>query len=141
MGIRYRIRNDLQCTVELWEGTVTLADWIDCLTVQVADPEWPGDRYLSDLRAVKDITSIFDSDLSDVTSLLGIYQDRIAGLRAAVIVDKESQKTNLFSQFMSAVRVTITVWNDLESACAWLQLDRTDAEEAFQQLRRPDNEG
>ena len=136
MAILWENDSSTGCTFETWEGAVSFEEWLRHVQAVVTDPNWPaGKRHLVDLKRTKDFSDIFESDLDEVSSLISIYEDRVVGVKLAIIADPGVRKPELFIQFLSTIGVEGKVFVDLAAACQWLNLDPAQAEQKLQQLR------
>ena len=137
MAIIHTCSENIGCTFEVWDQTVSLAEWLDNCTDLAADPHWPaGKRHLTDLRTSSDVSTIYDSDLQDVSSLFSIFGDRVAGLRLAIVISESQQRSaGVFANFISSTGVTPYLAREMEDACAWLGIDCKEAETILAGLR------
>ena len=136
MGILFKCHKEIGCTFELWDQTVSLEQWLESSAKLVVDPEWPTCRkHLTDLRPGDTISSIYDSDLTEISELFSIYAERLAGLKLAIVAQKNQRRPELFAQVVSSIGVEATVFQSLEDACAWLSLDFAQAENVLLSLR------
>jgi hypothetical protein len=135
--ILYTCHKEIGCTFEVWSSAVSLEEWLDHCRNLAADPAWPaGNKHLTDLSTSSDISSIYESDLYEVSELFSILPERIARLKLALFTgDRHQRKPELFALFLSSTGVSTRVCRALEDACAWLGIDRLDAEKILAGLR------
>lgn len=137
MAIIYICDKEIGCTYEVWSQAVSLEEWLDHCRNLAADPVWPaGNRHVADLSESLDTSSIYESDLDEVSQLFSIYRERIAGLRLALVTgNRHQRKPELFGQFVSSIGVDTRLCRELEDACAWLGIDCKEAETILAGLR------
>lgn len=136
MGIIHTCNREIGCAFELWDQTVTLDEWLESSARLAANPDWPvNGLHLTDLSTSTDISTIYESDLDEVSSLFSILGDRIAGVKLAIVSESGHRKPRLFAKFVSEIGVTASVFPDVKSACNWLGIDPTAAQNILNNLR------
>jgi hypothetical protein len=136
VGILFRCDREIGCTFELWDRTVSLEQWLESSAKLVADPDWPtGRRHLTDLRTGDTVSAIHDSDLKEISELFSIYAERVAGLKLAMVAEKNQRRPELFAQVVFGIGVEAAVFRSLEEACAWLNVDLAQTESILLSLR------
>ena len=135
MGIAYDFHDDL--ALEVWEGTVTLDEWLDLVCKQATDPEWPARRGmgLTDLRYGVPDLAIGEAEIRRVAALYGIHREKIVRTRVALVAGEAFRKSRLFGHFMANYGLTVIVFDDLDMACKWLGVDAGKVQHAIEGLR------
>ena len=135
MGIAYDFRNNL--ALEVWDGTVTLDEWLDLVRKQVDDPEWPARRGmgLTDLRYGLPDPAIGGAEIRQVAALYGAHREKIVRARVALVSGEAFRKSRLFGHFMANYGLTVIVFDDLDTACRWLGVDAGEVQHSIEGLR------
>ncbi|HVO77104.1 MAG TPA: hypothetical protein VMT60_03880, partial [Candidatus Bathyarchaeia archaeon] len=115
---------------------VTAEDFLANVRRVSSDPDWPpsGRLHLSDLRNVSADVSI---DVGTIKKAVDIYvqkPERIADLKVAIVASEVFAKAAIFERLMSLYRLSVIVFNSLDTACTWLGIDADEAERTLQEM-------
>ena len=136
MGLRYVIRPNMSLVQILWQGKITLPEWIVHLQSFLKDPGQVSVRkQISDLRFATLEGSFGEPGFSSVLALLEQHRDLFAGRMVAVVTSNEFDRARMFEQVSKSLGANIIVFNDLEPACLWLGVDRKLVDTAFRLLK------
>ena len=136
MPIAYRIDKSLALMTTVWDGPITAADWREHLRAAFADPAWPGVlRNLTDLRSA-DLSAITDDNRVEMVAMYEPYAEHVRGKKSAVIAGDNFDRSREFESHDEPPGLRVIVFNDLFNACTWLGIDISEANEAFDELRR-----
>jgi hypothetical protein len=138
LGIAYRCDRNRGITYAVWDGVVTIDEWLQSVQRQLADRDWPAGRlYLSDLRFGSPHPSIKEAELQHMAELYGAHLERLkVVLKQAIVAPANFKEAMLFDRFISKFPIKIIVFNDVGTACTWLGTDVKDALEVLEHLRR-----
>lgn len=137
MGIAYRCDKAEGITYAVWDGVVTLDEWLHSFHKQVKDRDWPAGRlYLSDLRFGSLHASIGERELRHMAELYGAHLERLkVVLKHAIVAPAQFRQAMLFDRFISRFPITVIVFSDCGTACTWLGADVKVAVETLELLR------
>ena len=136
MSVDSACLKDEHVAISLWQGEVTHEQWIRNVARVLADPDLPTtSMHLVDLRSV-DATTIGEPEIKDVVGFLQSQGERIKGRRIAIVATSEFNKSILFQRLMGHQFLNTIVFNELQTACTWLNLDAKRMERAIEDLRR-----
>lgn len=136
MAIVYHIDRDEGISFTLWDQTVGADEYLAHVRRLVADPDWPpnGNRHLSDLRTSTLDVSIDEAVLKTTAGLFGGHP-HISNLRAAFVANEAFRKAAMFERFIREYGTAMVVFNSLDTACTWLDIDPARAAAVMQSLR------
>jgi len=137
MGIAYSCDRESDLALALWHGPVSPVEWRDQVRSLVSEV---GDRsprrFLTDLRAAGDVSTITDEHITEVAELFarGV---RGAKAKVALVASNLFESAELFERepALSGV-VTTIVFYDFGTACAWLGVDKDRVHRRTTELRR-----
>ncbi|MBI3845167.1 MAG: hypothetical protein HY292_11085 [Planctomycetes bacterium] len=137
MGIAYRIDLDRGVTFVLWDKRVTAVEFLAHVRKLISDSEWPPAKrlHLCDLRHATLDASIDEAKLKEAADLYGTKREKIAMMKIAIVAGDAFAKSTLFERFVSHYGPTVIVFNNLETACAWLGIAVSDAKQSLDGLR------
>jgi len=132
--IAYRIHKSLGLTVVVWDGVVTGDDAEDHARRLFADPDWPpGPRHLLDATTATSVPVTADTTLVDLVA--DVAETRL--IRFALVENTGFAEATKFEEAASARGIThIIVFNDVSTACGWLDIDVAAARSVIDELRR-----
>lgn len=136
MGIRYVFKPEVGLVMVLWQGKITLNEWISHLGRFLPEPAQAGTRkHLTDLRFATLEGSFGEPDFSEALSVLGKHRDIFAGRMVAVVTNDEFDRARMFEQMSKPLGANIIVFNDLDPACLWLGVDRKLVDVEFRMMK------
>ena len=137
MGITYRIDKARGITVVLWDKLVTSEQFLAHVRTLLADAEWPPQQrlHLCDLRQASIDASIDEACLKSAADLYGTKREKISTMKVAIVAGEAFAKSKQFERFMSPYSATVIVFNNIETACAWLGVDVTHTKRKLDELR------
>jgi len=132
MPIVYRALRSLGCTISIWDGEIDERTARDHVLRLAQDSEWPpGPLHLTDLRTVRHAT-LPDAGLLD---LLYEGTDLTEDIRVAVIVDPGQLSSPALHFMAGTIELHALTFEDVASACAYLDLDVGSVETVLARLR------
>jgi len=135
MGIAYRYVEGASLIVTVWDGRVTSGEWADLARRQADDPAFLlARRRLTDARTA-DASSIADDALA-VSAMFEPADTNVGGVRLAVVTNYSREIAQQAEAGRDARGVTTIVFNDIDTATAWLDVDTDIASAAIRDLRK-----
>jgi hypothetical protein len=136
MGIIYSCDRQRGIIFIVWDGEVTWEDWRAHIHMLQADPDWYSIvRVIADLQTVTDTTSMGVKEIEQAAANFGLKRDTLARKRCAVLARDEFGKAKRFGEFISSFGVTLIVFNSLDTACLFLDLDLKETRRILDGLR------
>lgn len=136
MGITYLCDKPKGVIFTVWDGVVTLDDWLSHVHMVLADPDWLQiRRAIVDMQSVSDTSSVGDEQIDQAAAVVGAMGADLATKRIAVIAADEFRRTSRFESLVKRFGVTMVVFNSLDTACIFLGLDVKDTRQTLEQLR------
>jgi len=133
VGIVYRIDQQLDCTIVVWDGDITADDHVQHLLRLAADPDWPPARHLTDLTTVGEV-ALPDPLLMDALVEGSPMRDEIA----KVIIVRPGFLGEHWIQDSGASATGVPeVCTNVEAACVYLGVDPTVMRSTLVELRSP----
>jgi hypothetical protein len=133
VGIVYRIDQQLDCTIVVWDGDITADDHVQHLLRLAADPDWPPARHLTDLTTVGEV-ALPDPLLMDALVEGSPMRDEIA----KVIIVRPGFLGEHWIQDSGASATGVPqVCTNVEAACVYLGVDPTVMRSKLVELRSP----
>ena len=136
MAITSRCDEKLGCTLVVWLGEVTPAQWREHFERLIADPSFPpGRNWIVDARGAN--VDLFDEqEIADMGARLNASSERLGGMRLASIPNGAWEKaSHLFDREVSISGFVAIQFNTLETACIWLALPTNEARRVLDELR------
>ncbi|MBN2165759.1 MAG: hypothetical protein JW717_05730 [Marinilabiliaceae bacterium] len=119
--IQYLILPKYQLIIETYQGSVTLANYVEMKTKQFADANFNKDfDIIADLR---NANFSFDEPMTDLLDFFSTNKNNIGNRRSALIAQtpKETSKAIIFSNLIQKfATVNANVFSTLEAAYSWL---------------------
>jgi hypothetical protein len=133
----YRINKKQGFTVVLWDGVVTADAFLAHVRRLSADADWPPPKrlHMSDLRAASLDVSMDEATIEKAAEIYGTHQDKIAGMKVAIVAGKSFNKAVVFERVISHYGATAIVFNFPDTACKWLGVNHEEVKRTLQQLR------
>ena len=136
MGILHYSDRQRGIVFVVWNGKVTWDEWRQHIHQLLADPDWrTTTRFLVDLQTVTDTSSIGDREIEEVRSVFAGDQAALEGKRAAIIALDEFRRASRFAEFIERFSRSAIVFNHLDTACLFLDIDLGEARQVLDQLR------
>lgn len=124
MGIAYHLDKERGVTFTVWDGVITMPDWLDHIGRVTADPAWPaGGLWLADTSSVSDVSSIREADIESAADRYCEYREKLQRSRVAIVAQEVFRKARLFERYLSLCGPNVIVFNELGAASAWLGID------------------
>jgi hypothetical protein len=138
MPIAYHADSESGLVISAWLGAVTFDEIAEHLGKMAADPQWPtARRLLTDLRGVpvthRPSTEQIGAAASAFTNSLGAQSEMI---RWAIVAGHLFSKAMTFDALVRDTVRRLFVFQDLGTACAWMDLDRDHVEAVISGLSR-----
>jgi hypothetical protein len=136
MSIVYRIDKEIGITYVVWDGPIGAEEMTAQVRRLIADPDWPPEKrlHLVDLQTANLDDTITETVLREAAELYSSDRERIGTLRQAIVAGEAFMKSRLFESFMPA-GPTVIVFNNVQTACAWLGISGEETDWALRQLR------
>jgi hypothetical protein len=137
MAITYRIEKEKGFTLVLWKGVVTAEEFLAHVRRLVSDEDWPPGRrlHLTDLRDTSLDASMDESTIQKAADNYGKYPEKIKGMKVAIVASDAFSKAVVFERIITQYGATAIVFNFLNTARIWLDIDDDDIKRSLQQLR------
>jgi hypothetical protein len=132
VGIARRSIEAADLVVIVWDGKVDSAVWSRAVDGQVANQETASKR-LTDLRTA-DSSSITEADVEAMATVLGNNLD-VSGVKLAIVAAAGWSVAQQFEESSRKFGITTVVFNDVQTACAWLGVDTAITSSAINELR------
>jgi hypothetical protein len=122
--------------VIVWDGTVTLAEWQQSVSRQLEDESgWrQGRRRLVDITTA-DVSELEPADVKHVVETTVPRIRSVAGRRQAIVTTLDSNLANEFAQRSTQIGALTIVFDRLEPACAWLDVEASAMRPYLETLR------
>ncbi|HET9728577.1 MAG TPA: hypothetical protein VFR41_04100 [Acidimicrobiia bacterium] len=135
MGITYRASRQTGLSIAVADGEVTEAEYHELARRQNADPDWHATtRSLTDSRTV--LTPVIDAD--QLAAFAALYAEMRAGdppCRAAIVTGHDVDLVSRYSELRTSEESLTIAFNDLPSACIWLDVDLEEVRAVIAELR------
>jgi len=137
MGITYRIEKEKGFTLVLWKGVVTAETFLAHVQRLSSDEDWPPFKrlHLTDLRDASIDASMDESIIQKAADSYGQHPEKIKGMKVAIVARDAFSKAVVFERIITQYGATAIVFNFLNTARIWLDIDDDDVKRSFQQLR------
>jgi hypothetical protein len=137
MGIAYRIDKKMGATLVVWTGVITADEFLTHVRRLSADPDWPppGRLHLADLRDTSLDTSLDKSIIEEAAELYARHRQKIENMKVAIVAGDAFEHAIVFERVLARYGAMIIVFNFLDTARKWLNLDAGEVESTLQQLR------
>jgi hypothetical protein len=136
MGIAHRYIAAANLIAIVWDGTVTAGEWTAAARRQIADANWAQARSrLIDARTA-DTASLTAPDAGEISAILERAHPNVAGVRLAIVANQGREIARYAEHRSDTPGVTTIVFNDVATACAWLDVDMDVILETIRDLRR-----
>jgi hypothetical protein len=102
----------------------------------IADPDWSAcSRLIADVHAVKDTSSIGTEEVDQAVKIFASAPAALRGKRGAAIAADTFGRASRLSQLVARFGALLVVFNNLDTACTFLDIDLTEARGTIEQLR------
>jgi hypothetical protein len=135
LGIAHRYIESEDLIVTVWHGPITWDEWEAVARRQVAHPaSAAGRRRLTDARSA-DTSALTPEHAEAISEMYAATGLEVAGTQLAIVADDMSALAENVRRSLTALRVTVFIFNRLEVACAWLDAETDIVDEAISDLR------
>ena len=136
MSIVYRIDEKLGATLVVWTGVVTADEFLAHVGRLSSDAGWPPPErlHLSDLRVATLDTSLDEATIDEAASLYARHRQKIEKMKVAIVAGTGFEKAVAFERVLERHGATAIVFNFLDSARKWLNIDADETNRAVQEL-------
>jgi hypothetical protein len=135
LGIAHRYIESEDLLVTVWHGPVTWEEWEAVARRQVGDPGWSrGQRRLTDARTA-DTSALTPDHAEAIAAIYAATGAELRGTQLAIVADDMSALAENVRDSLAALRTTALIFNRLEVACAWFDVDADIAGEVIGELR------
>jgi hypothetical protein len=135
MGIAYRADRASGMSIGVLDGEITAEQYYEFAERQNADADWHAStRSLVDARTVLTPTLLMEN----VAAFADVYADMRANdplCRAAIVAGHDFNLAQNYSEMRTTSGTLTIAFNDLESACMWLETDLDHALRTIAELR------
>lgn len=136
MSIKYRADVEKQIIFVVWDGVVSADIWFEHIERLIADPLWSSiSAMLVDLHTARDLTSIEEAEIEHAVALFSSVPEPLSKKRVGIVAGNAFWKSRRFGQLISPFGPSFIVFNDLSTACVYLDINATEALKAIQALR------
>ena len=136
MAIIHESDGQRDMTFIVWDGEVIWDDWLKHMEELMADPEWRRlPRFIADLQTVSDTSTIGDDAIKQAAALISANREILAKKTGAVVADEEFWRARRFGELLSEFGTSTVVFNTLDIACLFLNLDVAETRQTLKQLR------
>lgn len=136
LSIVYRIDKKLGATFVVWAGVVGADEFLAHVRRLSSDADWPppGHLHLSDLRTASLDPSLDDATISEAAVLYARHRHKIEKMKVAIVAGTAFDKAVVFERVLERHGATVIVFNFLDSARKWLNIDAEEVDRALQEL-------
>lgn len=136
MTIIQRFEKQKRIIFVMWDGSVTAKQWFQYAERLVSHPTWKSTpRLLADLRSVEDTSTIGNEAMDHAVNIFTAERAGLTGKKIAVIAGDAFGKASRFGGLLSSYGVSLVVFNVLETACVYLGVDVTYANQVLDDMR------
>jgi hypothetical protein len=137
MGIAYRCDVSNRLSISVWQGEITADEGKLHLAALAADPEWAAGRSIViDLTRVAATPTPADDVAQSAEAFLQILAGQARQAKWAIVADQTFERARAFGERVERAVPHLIVFNNLETACAWLGVDPTEVRTIADDLRR-----
>jgi len=136
MGITYQCDRAKNTIFIVWDGEVTADEWLAQAHKLMAEPDWPAiTRLITDVGTVSNTASIGDQEIETVAALFRAHSGTTIKKRLAILANDLFGKARKFELQLSRFGLLVVVFNQLQTACLFLNIDPTETEQTLEGLR------
>ena len=136
MGIAYRLDHEKRIIFVVWDGVVTAEDWFGNIERLIAEPAWPSiPSMLVDLHTVADTSSIEEAEIEHAIALFKTDPFSLFRKKVGIVASEVFAKSLRFADLISRFGPTVIVFNDMQTACLYLDVNMEEALKILQELR------
>ena len=136
MGIIQQFDKEKGLFFIVWDGVVTSDDWFKSAQRFASDPAiFTTARGLADLRTVEDTSSIQREAIEQASDIFSADVTVLRGKRLAVVARDEFGKARYFGDRLGRFGASLVVFNNLDTACIYLEIDLMYASGKLEELR------
>lgn len=136
MGIAYR--HTPRISVDVWSGTIEPEDAARHVEAIAGEAEWGVQgAILTDLTGI-DVASRPSPEALKAVATMFVERmgNRIRDAKWAVVADVTFEDATEFSTYVESTAPRLIVFNEIETACAWLGVDEADVRAIIEELAR-----
>ena len=136
MSIGYKFIKEKHLNISVWDGKVTLDEWLDNLRQIISGPDFPTTlMQIADLRSAAADPSIDERGIKQAAELIGTHTVNRTGKKIAIVAGKEFKRSKMFENLVKIHFWNAIVFNDLSTACTWLGIDTMETQQEIEQIR------
>lgn len=137
MPIVQKFEETKRAVFVLWEGVVTAEEWFSYLPRLLKHNAWNAtSSLLADLLWVRDTSSIGDQEMAHAVEILLTSRTALRGKKMAVLAQDQFGKAKRFGELLAPFGVFFVVFNDLDTACSFLDIDTILAYRNLDEMRQ-----
>jgi hypothetical protein len=137
MPCKYAVLNEGRMVVELWVGALGYEALIEHKTQQRLDPAIrPPASVLSDCRLAT--VEISPEAIDQLSALENDHQGQAVQRYAFLVKPEVYERANRFRSGVSPLGKSVLIFNRLEAACRWLELNAAEVSAVIASLRAGD---
>src|SRR5271157_271290 len=134
MGIGYICKSNLKLAVVVWDGIVACDDWQKHLQRMFSDPAYASMQIqITDLHYVSSSPTISREQIQVMTDMFTRQRESLSLEKVALIAGDEWDKSQLVQIALRDISVNSIVFNELATACLWLGVKLSEAEQDIKQ--------
>ena len=120
----------------VWTDVVTADEFLAHVRRLSSDADWPppGRLHLSDMRKASLDPSLDEATIDEAATLYARHRQKIDKMKIAIVADTAFDKAVAFERVMERHGATVIVFNFLDSARKWLNIDADEVDRALQEL-------
>jgi hypothetical protein len=124
--------------IVVWHGTVTADEWFQYATRLTSHPAWSmTPRLLADLQFAQDTSTIGFEEIANAVRIFSGDRSALVGKQIAVVARDQFGKARRFGDLIAPFGVALVVFNNVDTACLFLGVDKGYASSKIQELRKP----
>ena len=135
MGILYVCDRQQDIIYIVWDGKVTGDDWLNHAAKLLAEPDWSHiSHMITDARTAFDTASIGDKEIKAAAVLFAAHAETLVKKKVAIVANDLFGRAIKLEAQVSRLGVSVVVFNSVDTACIFLNIDPTDARQRLEQL-------
>ncbi len=124
MGIASAYIAPLDLTVNVWDGLVTIDDWLELARKQTSDPHFsPGHRRITDALSADPASRLTVADADRVAQYYAEHGLPFAPTKLAIVAARGWRVAGRTKGSLGPLGVTTMVFLTVREACIWLGID------------------
>ncbi|MFA5833298.1 MAG: hypothetical protein WDA22_07475 [Bacteroidota bacterium] len=137
VSIQYNIQKEKNLIISLWHHNVTFDQWMNNVKKLIVEPDFKqAVKQIVDIHIGSADISIGQEEIKQVVDFIAQHPEVILGRKIAIVAGKEFNRSSFFTQLARSQFLNAIVFNDLQTACKWLGVDRQEAEVSIERIRK-----